>query len=288
MKYLVLVGYLLGHILPANSMELPVNQVLKQIKTCSSTIIIRSQQLTQKQQEEACKILSAQEAKFHQIFNTQGKPVKHDLNKNLRVNVYNSRDDFVRFATEHFNMPTDNGGMYLEGYPDQPNNQAEFITYERGDVIWNLRHEYVHYLDGRFNAYGDFCTALHDSHSPPENCAKPAPLLPHTVWWGEGLAEYIAKYHEHPRAAKEVSANIEQYRLSELFDTSYEINGGASRVYFWSYYAVWYMLENQREKIEKMLTFLRAGDLPRYQALVRSWGTSMDQGFTDWLKNKLK
>jgi microbial collagenase len=35
---------------------------------------------------------------------------------------------------------------------------------------WNLEHEYVHYLDGRFDMEGDFAAAT----------AKP------TVWWIEG------------------------------------------------------------------------------------------------------
>ncbi|WP_444995486.1 collagenase [Aliikangiella sp. IMCC44359] len=286
MKHLALLLALIS--LPSNASELPINKVLTQIKTCSPTLVIRSQKLTIAQQNEACEVLSKQEAKFHQIFNTEGKPVKHDFNKNLRVNVYNSRDEYVKHASGHFNMPTDNGGMYLEGYPDKPGNQAEFITYEKGKVIWNLRHEYVHYLDGRFNTYGDFCAALHDSHSPPENCPKPAPLLPHSVWWSEGIAEYIAKYHDHPRAVKDVSIQVEKYKLSELFDTSYEMNGGGERVYSWGYFAVRYMIENQREKVEEMLVFLRAGDLPRYQALIRLWGTSMDKDFTAWLKKQIK
>ncbi|SQH75829.1 protein of unknown function, might be Microbial collagenase [Shewanella benthica] len=32
-----------------------------------------------------------------------------------------------------------------------------------------------------------------------------------------------------------------------------------------------------------MLTFTRKGDDPRYQALVKQWGTSMDDEFKTWL-----
>ena len=269
-----------------------LDEVLSQTKKCSETIIIRSQNLTQAQQLEACKMLSEKETTFHRLFNTQDKPVKHDLNQSIRVNVYASRDDYVKHASNHFDMPTDNGGMYLEGYPERPQNQAEFVTYQRiineQKVIWNLQHEYVHYLDGRFNIYGDFCASLHDSHSPPENCPKPAPLDPHTVWWSEGIAEFVAKGNSNPRAFSNVAKNPDKFKLSEVFNTSYERNGGGDRVYYWGYFAARYMMEKQRNKIEEMLGFLRAGDFPRYQALIRSWDTQMDTDFEQWLKAQIK
>jgi len=265
-----------------------VQKVLSQIFQCSKTIVIRSQNLTKEEQAQACKMLGKQEDKFHQLFNTRSKPVKDDLNKNLRVNVYQAREDFVKYAGNHFNMPTDNGGMYLEGFPDQDGNQAEFITYQRGDVIWNLRHEYIHYLDGRFNLYGDFCDSLHDSHSPPENCAKPAPLFPHTVWWSEGIAEYIAKGKDHRRAFDIVNSKPEEFKLSQIFNTGYVRNSGGARIYFWGYFAARFMMENQRDKVEVMLSFLRDGDYPRYQALIKSWDNSMDKEFSEWLSQLLR
>ncbi len=263
------------------------DNVLSQVKECSDTITIRSEALTNAEEKQACEMLNEQEAYFHNLFNTKGKPVKHDGNNKLTVNVYANRDSYVINATKLFNMPTDNGGMYLEGLPEQPGNKANFVTYQKKGVIWNLRHEYVHYLDGRFNTYGDFCASLHDSHSAPENCAKPAPLLPHTVWWAEGVGEYVAKRNTYPRAFETVKKELGKYQLSELFDTSYEMNGGGSRVYFWGYMAVRYMMENEREKIDQMLVFLRSGDFPRYQALVRSWGAEMDEDFDKWLEKLL-
>ncbi len=265
-----------------------IDVILPNIKVCSPTITVRSKALTEAKQVETCDMLSEQEAYFHKLFNTKGKPVKHDGNTTLTVNVYENKDVYSVYAAKHFNMPTDNGGMYLEGLPDQPGNEANFVAYQEKDYIRNLRHEYVHYLDGRFNTYGDFCVALHDSHSGPEFCPKPAPLLPHTVWWSEGVGEYVAKRDSYPRAFKTVKKELGKYKLSELFDTSYEMNGGGSRVYFWGYMSVRFMMENEREKVEQMLGFLRTGDLPRYQALVRSWGTSMDDAFSVWVSDLLK
>ena len=268
-----------------NNSKVPdVDQVLSQVKKCSDTVNLRSQALTPQMQQQACDILLQQEAFFHETFKTEGKPVKHDFNRNLRANIYHTREDYIKYAGHHFNIPTDNGGMYLEGYPDIPGNQAEFIAYEKEGQIWNLQHEYVHYLDGRYNLYGDFCLSLHDSHSPPENCVQPAPVYPHTVWWSEGLGEYIVHPNHYPKTFATLKKELGKYKLSEIFNTSYSQNGGSSRVYSWGYAAVRFMIENHRKEIEDMLKFTRAGDYARYQALVKNWGNRFDQEFEQWLK----
>ncbi|MGS0680477.1 collagenase [Shewanella sp. 125m-7] len=260
-----------------------VESVLGQNHACSDTIIIRSQALTQEQIASACELLQKQEANFHQLFATLDKPVADDNNHSMRANVYHSRQDYIDNVTHHFDVPSDNGGMYLEGLPWESDNQAEFVAYEKKGQVWNLAHEYVHYLDGRFNLYGDFCLSLHDSHSGPEYCPKPAPLYPHTVWWSEGVAEYISLGDNNPKALALIDGE-QSYALSEIFNTSYEHNGGTDRVYRWGYLAVRFMMENHKDKVDTMLGFTRKGDYPRYQALLAGWGTDMDAEFTIWLE----
>ncbi len=259
-----------------------IQQVLSRSHQCSPTLSLRSQALSERAEISTCHMLSEIEQQFHERFGTVGRPVKHDLNASLRANIYQSKDDFQKYAGLHFDMPTDNGGMYLEGYPDRPDNQAEFVATQNKDgSIHNLGHEYVHYLDGRFNLYGDFCANLHDSHAPPENCASPSPQAPYLVWWTEGIAEYISKGDRNPAAI--MLATDKTYTLSQLFDTAYESNNGTARVYSWGYLVARFMMEKQRPKVEQILAFTRSGDYPRYQALVRSWGNSMDQEFALWL-----
>ncbi|MCV2365679.1 collagenase [Paucibacter sp. DJ1R-11] len=260
----------------------PVDQVLARKHRCSDSLELRSQALSPQQESEICRELSEIEARFHRVFGTEGRPIKNDQNRSLRANIYASGDDFVRYAGQHFNMPTNNGGMYLEGLPDQPGNQAEFVANQRKDgSVRNLGHEYVHYLDGRFNLYGDFCANLHDSHDAPENCPKPAPLTPYLIWWTEGVAEYIAHGQRHPRALSLAASKT--FSLSQLFDTGYLSNSGDERVYSWGYLAARFMLEQERPRLDHMLSFTRAGDYPRYQALVRSWGQDLDAAFSAWL-----
>uniref|UniRef100_UPI0038F7C44D collagenase n=1 Tax=Streptomyces turgidiscabies TaxID=85558 RepID=UPI0038F7C44D len=91
--------------------------------------------------------------------------------------------------------------MYLEGDPSVVGNQANFIAYEASyanaeHYVWNLEHEYVHYLDGRFDLYGNF-------NSPTEDI----------VWWSEGVAEYIANLDNND-AAKNTISDGSRYTLA--------------------------------------------------------------------------
>ena len=258
-----------------------VDEVLSQVHNCNDTIIIRSQALSDEMIAQACEILIGEEQHFHETFGTKNKPVADDNNQAMRANVYHSREEFVKYATAHFTMPTNNGGMYLEGYPDKPDNQAEFVAYERDGQIWNLRHEYVHYLDGRFNKYGDYCNGLHDDHAGPEFCPSPNLSYPHIVWWAEGLGEYMAHGDNNLKAV--AMASEKTFQLSELFNTSSNENTGGDRVYRWGYLAVRYMMENNRDDIEQMLALVRVGDWQGYQELVRSWGRKYDADFHQWL-----
>jgi len=172
--------------------------------------------------------------------------------------------------------------MYLEGYPDKKDNHAEFVAYQKGDVLWNLRHEFVHYLDGRFNAYGDHCNGLHDDHAGPEFCAEPHLAYPHLVWWSEGIAEFLAKGNDNSKAIP--LAASKKYPISELFNTSGSENGGIERIYRWGYLAARFMMEEQREEIDKMLNLTRQGDWNGYQKLVRQWSTKFDKQWYVWLE----
>ncbi|WP_019026970.1 collagenase [Colwellia piezophila] len=260
-----------------------IEQILSQVHHCNKSITLRSQGLTPEKVASACQELIAQEDKFHQTFNTLNKPVADDNNHSLRANFYSSRAEYVKYATAHFNMPTDNGGMYLEGYPERKGNHAEFVAYERDGGLWNLSHEYIHYLDGRFNRYGDYCNGLHDDHAGPEFCPSPNLSYPHGVWWSEGVAEYIAWGKNNPKAA-EIAAS-KSYPLSELFNTSANTNGGSDRVYRWGYLAVRFMMENHRDEVEKSLVLSRQGDWLGYQDLMRTWSTSMDKEWFTWLES---
>ena len=258
-----------------------IAKVLSHQHHCADNLVLRYQSMSKQAIDESCQLLLSTEQRFHQLFNRKGKPVLHDNNTVLRANIYASRDDYASHVTNHFDVPANNGGMYLEGLPHLKENSAEYVAYLRGTTVWNLNHEFVHYLDGRFNTYGDYCSGLHDNHAGPEYCPKPAPNPPYLTWWTEGIAEYVAHMKDNPKAVK--LAKDKTYQLSELLYNSGE-GWNTDKVYRWGYLAARYMMENQREKVEEMLFHTRRGDFPRYQALILQWGTSMDEAFHTWLE----
>lgn len=213
--------------------------VLSGNHVCSSTLKLRFQEpINQQNLSQICQDLSVQELAFHQMFNTNtNTPVVNDENTDLEVVIFSTYTDYDNYAGNFFGINTNNGGIYLEGTPWDQNNQARFIAHQASWLsefqVWNLNHEYVHYLDGRFNKWGGF-------GDQPEN----------SVWWSEGLAEYLSQPNNNPNALAVAAAP--NFSLSELFQTTYA-NSNTERTYYWGYLAARFMLENQTSEIETTL-----------------------------------
>lgn len=246
------------------------SQVLSGSYSCNSSAKFRYQQLSSSELASACNAVTSQESFFHQFLKTRNSPVAGDLNSALEMVVFDSSDDYGQYAGLFFGIDTNNGGMYLEGNPESSNNQARFIAYEAEWLrpqfeIWNLTHETVHYLDGRFNLKGDFAAARTDSHK--------------TVWWIEGLAEYVSKKNRNDTAV--ALARSKQFTLSQIFGNTY--NSGTDRVYRWGYLAVRFMFETQPATVTTLLKELRAGNYDAYLSILNNLGSSLDTQWLSWL-----
>ncbi|MFI8086011.1 collagenase [Kitasatospora sp. NPDC086009] len=240
--------------------------------TCSPSIKILAQALDSTQLSTACTSLTGQDAYFHSVVR-DGGPVANDRNTTIEVVVFHGRFDYGVFAAIIYGINTNNGGMYLEGDPAAVGNQPRFLAYEaewvRPDFqIWNLNHEYTHYLDGRFDMAGDF------------NAGMTTP----TVWWVEGFAEYVSySYRKVSYDAAMSAAGLHTYSLSTLFDTTYD-NADQTRVYNWGYLAVRYMLEKHRADMDAVLAKYRAGDWNGARGYLTSTiGTRYNADFDAWL-----
>jgi len=245
-------------------------QVLSYNHSCSDSLKIRAQDLYTAQGQWVCETLGTQETYFHQLLKTNNQPVFGDLNKALELVIFGSSSNYKTFGNAFFGMNTDNGGMYLEGYPDKVDNQARFVAYEaewkQPDFhVWNLQHEYVHYLDGRFNLSGDFGRSISQN----------------TIWWIEGLAEYVS-YKEGYAAAVD-TARTQQFPLSEIFKNNY--NSGQDRIYRWGYLAVRFMFEKHSTDVDTILALLRSDQYEEYQAFIDSIGTDYDSQWMQWLND---
>ncbi|NJL28709.1 MAG: hypothetical protein HC897_12870 [Thermoanaerobaculia bacterium] len=73
-----------------------------------------------------CSIVGGEEGYFHAVSQTGGTPVPDDFNVRLEMVIFHSSDDYETYSGEIFGNYTNNGGVYLEGNPADPANQARF------------------------------------------------------------------------------------------------------------------------------------------------------------------
>ncbi|UTH76399.1 M9 family metallopeptidase [Chromobacterium sp. IIBBL 290-4] len=241
--------------------------------TCSPTIRIRSQEMTAEQMQSSCALLQKEESYFHQMLQTHNQPVANDNDTSLEVVVFDDYDNYSKYAGVIYGISTDNGGMYLEGNPADPNNQSRFIAHEASWLrpvfkVWNLEHEYIHYLDGRFDMYGDFAAATQQP----------------TVWWIEGLAEYLSLRNDNQAAIDIVKTG--NYKLSQIYGNTYDMPDYVTRAYRWGYMATRFMFERHRADIDAMLPLWRKGDYANgYMGLMRQIGSRYDNEFAAWAQS---
>ena len=235
--------------------------------TCGDSLKIAAQELTEEQLSATCDSLTNQDPYFHDVVKDDG-PVAGDKNTSLEVVNFDTDTDYQTYATILFDIETNNGGMYLEGDPAKEGNQARFISYEQDGEIWNLNHEYTHYLDGRFNMAGDFAAG----QTTP------------TVMWIEGSAEYIAwSYRDLTNEDAIAEAGKKTHKLSTLFDTTYD-NADSTRIYEWGYLAVRYLLQSHPDDVTTLLGHYRTGEWDAARKLLtETIGTSYDADFDAWL-----
>ncbi|MFF3991917.1 collagenase [Streptomyces cyaneofuscatus] len=256
---------------PAKVATQAVNSTLPVDHSCSSTLRVRAQQMTSGQLSSVCTSLAGQAAYFHNVVKSNSQPVRGDNNTSLEVVVFNSSSEYRRLAGSLYGVSTNNGGVYLEGNPSAPGNQARFIAYRDETAstftVKNLNHEYTHYLDGRFNMYGDWNA----------NISTP------TLWWIEGLAEYVSYgYLRRHNTWAAGEASRQTYNLSTLFDTTQQHD--QDRVYAWGYLAVYYLMENRPADVAKILGYYRAGSWQAARTYIKqSIGTRYDADFRRWL-----
>jgi len=236
---------------------------------CEGPAIIRAQKMTQQQAQASCDMLNDKETDFHQVVNSGYNPISNDLNDSVEVVVFNTNSNYITYSNFLFGNTTNNGGQYLEGKPSREDNQARFIAYrnEYADnfSVLNLEHEYVHYLDGRFNLQGGFNDNLREGH---------------IVWWIEGFAEYMTYKKDYTSANDQ--AEQQTYRLSEIFASTYSHD--QTRIYSWGYLAVRFMFERHPENIQPLLNMARQGHYKEWAATVKSLGPVYDQEFSKWLE----
>jgi len=235
-------------------------------KTYIDTFIIRAQQISEAEADIVCARLKAQESHYHYLVLDNWQPVNPDTNDKIEVVIFDNSDEYKIWANLLFGISTDNGGMYIEGDPTVAGNIARYFCYERlrdGEFnVWNLEHEFTHYLDGRYDMLGGFG----DSSTG------------RTIWWIEGFAEYSANKNEYPSMVQDCTDK--SYPLSTIFNNDY--NAGTTRIYHYGYLAARFMFERHRGDVSTILSHFRSGNYAAYESFFSGIINRYDNEFSSW------
>ena len=192
--------------IPYNSGE----KILRYNYNCGAKISIRSESyITAENLQAVCDELISEEERYHRLMKTAKQPLTGDNNSTVQINAFKDYASYQYNAAQIFGIDTNNGGMYLEGDPSVPGNQASYVTYitDDGSSWWimNLSHEFNHYLDGRYNMDGNFATYMESSNN--------------VVFWLEGSAEYVAWVDWPYDYARELAGQA-SYSLAAVVNTT--------------------------------------------------------------------
>ncbi|MFF4401025.1 collagenase [Streptomyces sp. NPDC001480] len=241
--------------------------------SCDATHTVRAQALTAAELEAVCASVLGQDRYVHGLVRDEG-PIPGQYVSTIDLVIFAGRPDYRTYAGAIYGVSTDNGGITLEGDPADPANRPVSIMYQKdyddgfAARVWNLNHEYTHFIDARDDMKGDFAQQT----TVPD------------VWWIEGLAEY-ASYGYRGLADEQAVAEAGKhtYRLSTLFQNTYA-NSDVTRTYPWGYLAARYMFERHPADIRRMLDRFRVGDYPGgYAVYATGVGTRYDADFDQWL-----
>ncbi|MEH8020437.1 collagenase [Rheinheimera metallidurans] len=238
---------------------------------CHDELVIRAKTISPSQLINSCQQMMAQEQHFHQLLATQHQPVANDFNNTLEVVIFDNYSDYNYYGGLYFNINTNNGGMYIEGTPADPDNQARFFSFQRywqpsPFAVWNLEHEYIHYLDGRFVNYGPF------GHTPS-----------HSVWWAEGMAELLSQPTDNPQAIAMLhkTAASDLPSLEQIFASTY--NDGVDMIYRWSYFAWRYLQQHKPDALKQLATLLKQDFFAGYLDALHKLEKTEQAGFKQFL-----
>jgi len=228
-------------------LKLNIADVLAGSAQCAVPVRLTYDQLDSDQRQAVCGALDQTTSRFHQLMKTANQPLPDDHNDELEAVIFNSSSHYQDYAGLLYGIDTNNGGLYLEGNPADPQNQPRYFAYQQVTDnkwwVWNLEHEYTHYLDGRFIQKGDFSASQQMINS----------------WWAEGLAEWVAWGDQFPRGFAVLRNTPADKRpdLNTLFRNNYE---NRDLTYHWSYALHYYLVKQQPALHLAMADCLKQGN----------------------------
>lgn len=209
-------------------------------------------------------------AQFHRVVGTE-QPLAGDPNTTLTIVLYGSRADYENYHPILTGMGTNNGGIYIE-------RGATFYTYQRRvpqDSSLTLeelfRHEYTHYLNGRYAVPGFF------GEGPWYQGDR-------TTFMDEGTAEFFdgATRSDGIKVRKSLVRGVindtagggPRMNLRQILNATYD--GDGFRFYNYAGTFFEFLWNEKPSLIREMYTHLRNNDVAGYDA----WRTRLGSDAT--------
>ncbi|GHF67710.1 collagenase [Streptomyces mashuensis] len=222
-------------------------------------------------------------AQYHRVLGTD-KPLAGDPNATLNIVLYASRQDYEIYHPLLTGMDTKNGGIYIE-------NGATFYTYERRvpqDSTLTLeelfRHEYTHYLNGRWAVPGVF------GEGPWYQGDR-------TTAMDEGTAEFFAgsTRDDGIRVRKSLVQGIindtsrggPRMSVDQLLHAEYERDGFRFYNYAGTFFE--FLWSERPAQLREMYGYLRANDVAGFDAWRSRMGrdTSVQRAYDAFLDRQI-
>ncbi|WP_082278197.1 collagenase ColA [Leptospira interrogans] len=213
-----------------------------------------------------------------QLFRLVGihAPVSGDTTDSISMYVYRSKKDYEAFHPFLFDLPTNNGGIYIE-------RDKTLYTYQRTPAESRytleelLRHEYSHYLVGRFIIPGLWSqTSAHDNER--------------LTWFEEGIAEFLtgsSSREIHPR--KSLISEIKRDGSSRM-DVSKILTARYGDFKFYRYSGNFfnYLYTYKKDTLKDLISALRDSNIQTFDFLITqmshdTWLNTSFQAYLDYL-----
>jgi Collagenase/Peptidase family M9 N-terminal len=200
------------------------------------------------------------------------KPIANDPNERLQVYIYKSFEEYMKYKSYISDLSNkEDGGIYLE-------NIGSFYTYAGDDLENRVRHEFAHFLNGRYLVKG-----IHgDTSSFDKKWSR-------MTWFEEGTAEFFAGATQTDGFVKRKNIDLNNIRpIKEITNSSYGTLP-SKVLYNQSYALVSYLYYKQPEMFKNILNSIKNNNVKEFDNLINtlSSNSSINTNYIKYIKEEL-
>nr|WP_228005241.1 collagenase [Leptospira borgpetersenii] len=202
-------------------------------------------------------------------------PLSGDPTDTISMYIYGSLRDYQVYHPFLFDLATNNGGIYIE-------KDKSFYTYQRtsAESIYTLeellRHEYVHYLVGRFIIPGMWGQG-------------PVYTNERLTWFDEGIAEFLAGGTPKEILPRKALISQIQYDGSSRMNVSQIVTAHYGDFKFYRYAGNFfhYLYLYKKDVLRDLIRALRDSNISTFDSLVTqmSQDTSLNTSYQSYLNS---